>query len=98
MKKSMREYYDWKKDFFTKHSLENVETSSMDEYSNYHKTYTTSDGLVVIECNGPVWIDVEFTANIDGIEIKKTEKVKFFQSEVWTSKDPVSNYYIEKWN
>lgn len=94
----MKDYYTWKKEFFAIHPLENVETSTMDEYSNYHKTYITSDGIVVTECNGPIWIDCEFKANVNGVEVVKTEKVKFFQSEVWTSKDPVSNYYIEKWN
>ena len=96
--KSMHEFYEMKSNFFKSHKgLETVSTSSMDEYGRYHKEYIASDGAMLYEVNGPVWMDVEFTADVAGVTIRKIEKMKFFQIEAWSSVNAHSEFYIEKW-
>lgn len=96
--KSMSEFYKMKSEYLKKHGgLEKVDTSTMDEYGRYHKEYFAADGSMLYEVNGPVWMDVEFTADVHGVTIRKVEKCKFFQTEAWTSTDARSEYYIEKW-
>lgn len=99
--KSMKEYYDMKREFFAKHGdLDEVFTSTMDEYSNYHKEYVCTDGAMLYEVNGPVWYDVNIQYEVNGVTIRtnKTEKMKFFRTEAWSSDNANSEYYIESWN
>lgn len=99
--KSMNEFYNFKRDFINRHNgLLKVITSSMNEYGCYSKTYLCADNSILYECNGPVFLEVSTVYNVNGVIIptNKKEKKKFFQSEVFSSENAKSEYYIEAWN
>ena len=99
--KTMKEYYNLKHNFFAKHGgLDEVFTSSMDEYGTYHKEYVCVDGSMLYEVNGPAWYDVNIQYEVNGVTIRtnKTEKKKFFRTESWNSDNATSEYFIEAWN
>lgn len=91
-------YYDYKRDFLRRHDNDfRVETSSMNEYGEYQKEYICADGAIMYEVNRPEWIDIEISGERYGIEIKKTESVKVFRTEVWNSDNPNSEIFRERW-
>ena len=90
---------DLKRAFIRKHSAADwkVETSPMDEYGRYFKTYTFDDGAQLCEVNGPAWETVETEKTVHGVTVKFSEKVKFFRTETWNTEDAHSVYFFEKW-
>ena len=75
-------YLDWKRETVRKHKgIDKTETSSMNQYGEYTKTYILGDGTIMIEENRPEWRD----------------GVKWFTTEAYTSKNPVSVIFREKW-
>lgn len=67
----LHEANDWK-----------VETSPMDEYGQYVKTYICDNGNVITEVNRPVYetVDVEVKG------VKMQVQVKLFESEMFSNK------------
>lgn len=87
-----KEYDKTRKEFFKKHTLDRVETSSMNEYGVYHKEYICEDGAIFYEVMGPEYCRqvIEFR----GIPIEV--EAKLFRTEYWSSDDAQSKYYYEK--
>ena len=82
--------------FFKKHHHDFViETSPMDQYGVYHKEYYFNDGAVWYERYSPEYRKTEFTANIEGVTIKKTENVKLFCTEAWNTDNSKSIFLYE---
>ena len=90
---------DLKAAFIRKHSKADwsVDTSSMDQYGRYTKTYTFSDGAQLFELNGPDWEEVKVETVVRGVPVTLTEKVKLFRTETWNTDDSSSVYFFEKW-
>jgi hypothetical protein len=87
-----KEYSKIKKDFFKKHSLKKVDTSSMNEYGTYHKEYICEDGAIFYEVMEPEYCRqvVEFK----GVPIEV--EAKLFRTEYWSSDNVQSKYCYEK--
>ena len=84
-------FYDWKRQTLRKHGgLEKTETSSMDQYGRYYKTYFCTDGTTVTEINEPEFIDVK-------TEYGTMHGVKVMRTECWTSREPNSVIFRELW-
>lgn len=77
-----KEYADKKSEFLRKSGEWTVETSSMDEYGRYVKTYVGSNGNVLTEVNRPVYETVE--VEVKGVNVKVD--IKLFESEMFTNK------------
>ena len=90
---TFKEYVEDKKAFFEKHKFDyTVETSSLDEYDRYHKTYSFKDGALWMEIMSPSYEQIE-------IEIKKvkvTTGITLYRTEYWSSEQG-SKYYYEKY-
>lgn len=82
-----REYEKAKIDFLHRHDDWRVETSPMDKYSCYHKTYICTDGAVWNEVNTPVWEKAEAEVEVRGIKVKIQQDVKLFYTEGWSTDD-----------
>lgn len=86
---------DYKREFFRKHGgLQHVDTSSLDQYDYYRKTYTTTDGSLLFEVIGPAWRPVTWT-NERGET--RTEQEKVLSIECWHSDDARSVKWYEKY-
>lgn len=86
---TMKDFYHWKSATIKAHGgLEKTDTSMMDEYSRYTKHYFCGDGTIIIEENGPAWIDID-------TELGKMKGVKVFRSECYTSKDGTTHVFYE---
>lgn len=85
---------EYKKAFIKKHGKGDwhVDTSSMNEYGNYVKTYIFEDGAQLTEVNGPHYETVEFEVR----GVKFTETVKLFKTECWNTDDAKSYFWYEK--
>lgn len=87
-----KEYELDKKNFFEKHHYDyRVETSPMDEYGRYSKTYCFEDGATWYEVMSPEYVTTE-------VEVKKVivkVEVKMFKTEYWSS-EKGSRFYYEK--
>lgn len=81
-----------KKNFLNKHDDWSVETSPMDEYGTYDKTYYCSDGAQWIENYRPVY--ERTTIEIKGVKIPVT--VKLLETEAYNTDDAQSLLYYEK--
>lgn len=89
---SYKEYSNEKKVFFTKHNNDfTCDTSSMDEYGRYWKTYVFEDGAIWYEAMSPEY--VEYEVEVKMVIIK--EIVKMFKTEFW-SNETGSKFYYEK--
>ena len=88
----------YKSNLIKKHSKADwkVETSPMDEYDRYSKTYTFTDGFQLIEVNEPVWEEVEIEYEVRGVKIRETKSVKLFRTEIWTT-ESASKVFYEKY-
>lgn len=85
-------YDNEKTNFFKKHDNDfKVDTSSMDEYGRYWKTYTFEDGANWYEAMSPI----EETSKIIIHECEVEVKVKFLRVEFWSSEFG-SKYYYEQ--
>lgn len=93
---AMSEYEKIKVAFLKKHKLDSVETSPMDEYGRYHKTYLCEDGQSWIEVNEPIYEKAIAETEIHGVKIKLEQDIKFFRSEGWSTLDANSIYGYEK--
>lgn len=88
-----REYTKAKKDFMWKHDNDfRVETSPMDEYGRYYKTYICADGALWYEIMTPTY--ETGTAFIRGCEVKV--EIKMLRTEFYSSDDSESKYYYER--
>lgn len=85
---------EYKKAFIRKHGKGDwhVDTSSMDEYGRYVKTYIFEDGAQMTEVNGPEYVTE--TVEIKGAKVDVT--VKMFVSECWNTDDAKSVKWYEK--
>jgi len=73
-----------------------VETSPMDEYDRYSKTYIFSDGFQITEVNEPVWEEVEIEYEVRGVKFTEKKSVKLFRTEIWST-ETASVYFYEKY-
>lgn len=72
-----------------------VETSPIDEYGRYVKTYIFSDGFQLTEVNEPAWEEVEIDYEVRGVKFHETKSVKLFRTEIWTT-ESASEIFYEK--
>ena len=90
------EYQDRKMAFLRKHEDWTVETSPMNEYGQYHKTYICRDHAVFTEINEPVYETVEIETEVKGVKIQIKQEVKLFRTEGWSTDDATSIICYEK--
>lgn len=94
-----KEYHDAKTAFLNKHSKKSdwkCETSPMDQYGVYYKTYMFEHGAIWYERMAPVWRKAEAEVEVEGIKIKIEQDVKLFETEFWNSDNAASRKYYEK--
>ena len=72
-----------------------VDTSSMDEYGRYVKTYTFTDGFQLIEVNEPSYEKVAIDYEVRGVKFHEVKEVKLFRTEIWTT-ESASEIFYEK--
>lgn len=90
---SAENYATQKKYWFAAHDNDFVcDTSTMDEYGQYHKTYTFADGAQWFENMRPVWEMVE--AEVRKVNVKL--EVKLFETEFYNTDNADSFYYYER--
>ena len=88
-----KQYNDDKQKFFKKHKNDfRCDTTPMDEYGRYWKTYNFEDGAQWCEAMCPVYEKVNVTVH----EVECTVEIKFLRTEFWTTESG-SKYYYEKW-
>ena len=92
-------YAEYKMDFIKKHRRADwtVETSGMDEYGKYYKTYNFTDGAQLFEVNRPVYEEVEAEVEVKGVKVVIKDTVKLFETEAWNTDDSRSVKFYEKW-
>lgn len=92
-------YLDYKRAFIQKHSKADwtVDTSSIDEYGKYCKTYTFTDGAQLIEVNRPVYETVEIETEVKGVKVTLKEVVKLFETEAWNTDNANSVKFYERY-
>lgn len=86
-----KEYLKKKTDFLNQAKDWRVETSPMDKYGKYVKTYICDNGNVLTEVNSPIYEKVE--VEVKGVKLQT--QVKLFESEMFSNKWP-SVYTYEK--
>ena len=81
--------------FLQKHGKKDwhVETSPMDEYGRYVKSYICEDGGLLTEVNGPKWVSTQVT--VKGVTCRVD--VKLMESECWNTDNAESVFFYEKW-
>lgn len=77
-----KEYAQKKIDFLHEAGDWRVETSPMDEYGTYVKTYICNNGNVLTEVNRPVYETVDVV--VKGVKVQT--QVKLFESEMFSNK------------
>ena len=86
---------DYKREFIRRHSSDwRVETSPINEYGNYVKTYLFADGATLTEVNGSCWRDVVWTSD-DGR--KETRREQYWCTEIWHTDDAASRKWYERY-
>lgn len=90
------EYNSRKLAFLRKHEDWTVETSPMNEYGQYHKTYACTDGAIFTEINEPAYETVEVETEVKGVKIRIKQEVKLFRTEGWSTDDATSITCYEK--
>lgn len=87
------EYITDRRNFFRKHDNDfRVQTSGLDEYARYTKTYIFEDGAMWYELMGPEYVTTETEVKLVKVKID----VKMYKTEYWSSESP-SKYYYEKY-
>lgn len=87
-----KQYEQEKRAFFEKHKYDyRVETSQMDEYGRYQKTYMFEDGATWYELMSPTTEHVEVEVRL----VSVTVEVKMLRTEYWST-ETKSKYYYEK--
>ena len=90
---SYKEWNDEKIKFMEKHNFDyTVETSSMNEYGEYHKVYVFEDGANWYENMRPVWEK----ATVEVKRVPCTVEIKLLETEFYSSEDAQSKYYYER--
>ena len=90
---SYNDYVNEKKAFFSKHHTDfRCETSSMDEYGCYHKTYVFADNAIWYETMSPAYE----TAEVEIKLVKVQVEVKMLRTEFFNTDNASSKYYFEK--
>lgn len=85
-------YNEEKREFFQKHDNDfSCDTSSMDEYGRYWKTYMFEDGAIWYEAMSPEYVDYEVEVKL----VKIHETIKMFRTEFWSTESN-SKYYYER--
>lgn len=85
-------YMTEKMDFFSEHNHDYfIETSPMDDYGVYYKTYCFEDGAIWYERMSPHTVPV--TVEVNGCTCRV--EVKLFRTEYWSTESP-SKYYFEQ--
>lgn len=92
----MRDYNDYKLQYFSEHKLMDIVTGSMDEYGRYLKTYICEDGAVLNELTSPHTETVIAKTEAHGLPVTIEQQVKFWKIEVWTTHSK-SVYFYERW-
>ena len=86
-------YTNEKKAFFEKHNYDfKTDTSSMDEYGRYTKTYMFEDGATWIEHMSPEWVKADVEIKMAKVQVE----IKMFRTEYYNTADAESRYYYEK--
>lgn len=85
------EYEKRKFAFLKKHKDWDVETSPMDQYGCYRKTYTCTDGAIWYEVMRPVYETVTVEVKL----VKIPVEIKLFETEGWSTESE-SIFYYEK--
>ena len=86
-----RDYINRKTKFFQKHgSLYDMETTPLDEYESYTKTYIFEDGATWWEKMTPVIV----TEEVEVKRINVNVDIKMLQTEYWDT-EKGSEYYYE---
>lgn len=91
--------HEYKMAFIKKHSKADytVETSGMDEYGTYVKTYIFTDGAQMTQVNRPVWETAEAEVEVKGIKVKISEQIKLMETELWNTDNATSVKFYERW-
>lgn len=91
-------YTTEKQTFLRKHGRKDwhVETSPMDQYGVYYKTYICGDGAIWYERMAPVWRTAKAEAEVEGIKIEIEKEVKLFETEFFNTDNATSKKYYEK--
>lgn len=86
-------YNNEKLAFIRKHDKKewHIETSPMDEYGVYYKTYIFEDGAQWCERMSPEYETIETEVHF----VKVKAEVKFLKTEFWSTESG-SKYYYEK--
>lgn len=86
------QYSEEKLNFFRKHDSDyTVDTTPMDEYGRYWKTYSFTDGAKWYEAMSPEYVSQKIEVKL----VKVNVEVKMFRTEYWSTEEP-SKYYYEK--
>lgn len=93
---STQEYETKKQAFLRRHEDWTVETSPMDEYGRYHKSYICTDNAVWTEINEPEYQTVEAKVEVKGVQFILKQEVKLFRTEGWSTDDATSIICYEK--
>ena len=94
-----QKYNEERINFFKKHNKGNgykTETSPMDEYGVYYKTYVFDDKAIWYERMAPVWRTVVLEGEVAGVKIKQEAEVKLFEVEYFNTDNATSKKYYEK--
>ncbi|MDD6648285.1 MAG: hypothetical protein PUF60_10870 [Firmicutes bacterium] len=87
-----KEYVNDRIRFFEKHDYNyRVDTSPMDEYGRYSKTYNFTDGAQWFEVMSPEYVEHKIEVKL----VKTTVEIKLFKTEYWSTESG-SKYCYEK--
>ena len=86
---------EYKKAFIEKHGKSDwhVDTSPMDEYDSYHKTYIFDDGAQLTQVMRPVFRKA--LAHVEEVDIYVDVTVKLLEIECWNTDDATSYKWYE---
>jgi hypothetical protein len=90
------EYEHKKHEFLAGIGEWNVYTSPVDEYGRYHKEYVSQKGTWY-EVMTPVIERVKAETEVHDLKVEVQQAVKFLRIEFWSTKDPDSKFYYERW-
>ena len=89
------EFTRLKKVFFGNHNHDfQCETSPMDQYGVYYKSYNFRDGATWYERMSPEFIDTQVTVAYNTIPLT----IKMLKVEFWNSDNAFSKFYYEVFN
>ncbi len=87
-------YMQYKLNFLKKHDEWTVSTSPMNEYGEWHKTYSCSDGAEMHENMRPIYRQAVCIVH----DLRVKVQVKLLETELYSSDDAQSVYYYEVFN